>query len=62
MGGGGGIEQRGKRTHEHGQQCGDCGREEDVRELNSNGKKTIKIFLKGQTEKGIFLGGGYNYK
>ena len=23
--GGGGIERKGKRTHEHGQQCGDCG-------------------------------------
>ena len=23
--GGGGIEQKGKRTHEHGQQWGDCG-------------------------------------
>ena len=22
--GGGGIEQKGKRTHGHGQQCGDC--------------------------------------
>ena len=23
-GGGGGMEQKGKRTHGHGQQCGDC--------------------------------------
>ena len=26
--GGGRIEQKGKRTHGHGQQCGDCGGEE----------------------------------
>ena len=38
---GGGIEQKGKRTHGHGQQCGDCGEgdERDVRGLlNRNGK------------------------
>ena len=39
--GGGGIKQKGKRTHGHGQQCGDCGEgdERDVRGLlNRNGK------------------------
>ena len=35
---GGGMEQRGKRTHGHGQQGGDCWREENMRRLNDNGK------------------------
>ena len=35
---GGGMEQRGKRTHGHGQQGGDCWREETMRRLNDNGK------------------------
>ena len=43
MGGGGrggGTEQKGKRTHGHGQQCGDCwGGGGNIRGLNSNGKK-----------------------
>ena len=46
----GGIEQKGKSTHGHGQQGGDCGAqggwmevEEDVTEVNGNGKNTIKI-------------------
>ena len=38
---GGGTEQKGKRTHGHGQQCGDCRREESIRGLNGNGKNTI---------------------
>ena len=33
----GGIEQKGKRTHGHGQQCGDCWGEGVLRGLNSNG-------------------------
>ena len=40
---GGGIEQKGKRTHGQGQQGGDCCREGDIRGLNSNGKNTMKI-------------------
>ena len=41
--GGGGIEQKGKRTHGHGQQCGDGWGEEGKRGLNGNGKNiTIK--------------------
>ena len=35
----GGIEQKGKRTHGHGQQCGECGGEGGIRGLNGNGKK-----------------------
>ena len=35
---GGGIEQKGKRTHGQGQWCGDCCGEESIRWLNSNGK------------------------
>ena len=31
----------GKRTHGHGQQCGDCGREEGWKGTNGNGKKYI---------------------
>ena len=44
--GGGGIKQKGKRTHGHGQWCGDCGgeggrgeEEEGLMEINGNGKK-----------------------
>ena len=40
---GGGIEQKGKRTHGHGQQCGDCWGGGSIRGLNGNGKNTIKI-------------------
>ena len=40
--GGGEIEHKGKKTHGHGQWCGDFwweGREGSMRELNGNGKK-----------------------
>ena len=40
---GGGIEQKGKRTHGHGQLCGDCSVEGSTKELKGNGKNTIKI-------------------
>ena len=46
--GGRGIEQKGKRTHGHGQQGGDCGGsrrlevEESITGMNGNGKNTIK--------------------
>ena len=43
---GGGIEQKGKRTQVQGQRCGDEGGEGNVRGLNSNGKNTVKMFLK----------------
>ena len=33
------IEQKGKRTHGHGQQCGDCWEEEGMKGLNGNGKE-----------------------
>ena len=48
MGGrqGGGIEQKGKRTREHGQQCGGCWGQESLRGLNSNGKNIIQFFFK----------------
>ena len=36
---GGGIEQKGKRTHGHRQQCGDCCGEGSLKGLNGNGKK-----------------------
>ena len=39
----GGIEQKGERTHGHGQQCGGCWREVGIRGLNGNGKNMIKI-------------------
>ena len=38
-----GTEQKGKRTHGHGQQCGDCLGGGGVRGLNGNGKNTVKI-------------------
>ena len=34
-----GIEQKGKRTHGHGQQCGDCWGSWGIRGLNGNGEK-----------------------
>ena len=37
--GGGGTEQKGKGTHGHGQQCGDCWWEVGIRGLKGNGKK-----------------------
>ena len=46
--GGGRIEQKGKRTHGHGQQCGDCWGGGGIKGLNSNGKNTIKIKLKNK--------------
>ena len=44
--GGGGKEQKGKRTHGHGHQCGDWCGEGGIRGLNGNGKNTGKIKLK----------------
>ena len=41
--GGGGIEQKDKGTHGHGQQCGDCWVNGGVRVLDSNGNNTTKI-------------------
>ena len=38
------IKQKGKRTHGHGQQCGDCRGEEYIRGLCGNGTNTIKNF------------------
>ena len=35
---GGRNEQKGKKTHGHGQQCGDCEGAESIRGLNSNAK------------------------
>ena len=35
---GGGIKQKGKRTHGHGQQCGDCWGGAGIGRLNCNGK------------------------
>ena len=40
---GGGIEEKGKRTHGHGLQCGHCWVEGSIRELTDNGKNSIKI-------------------
>ena len=39
--GSGGMQQKGKRTHEHGR--GDCWGKVGIRGLNGNGKNTIKI-------------------
>ena len=52
---GGGIEQKAKRTHRHGQQCGDCWA---IRGLNGNGKNTIKIKLKSKISRNKFNQGG----
>ena len=40
---GGGIEQKGKRSHGRGQKCGDGWGEGVISRLNGNGKNTIKI-------------------
>ena len=43
--GGGGIKQKGERTLEHGQQCGDCGGGGgggEYKGTNGNGKSTMK--------------------
>ena len=42
--GGGGIKQKGKRTHGHGQQCDDCQGKGGIRGLNGNGKIQWKFF------------------
>ena len=39
----GGIKQKGKMTLEHGQQCGDCRREEGIRGLTGDRNNTIKM-------------------
>ena len=41
--GGRGTEQKGKRTHGYGQQCGDCWGEGGLSGLNGNEKNTIWI-------------------
>ena len=38
------IKRKRKRTHAHGQQCGDCGGEGGIKGLNGNGKNVINIF------------------
>ena len=42
--GGGGTEQKGKRTHGHGQQCGGCSGGGVIVGINGNRKNIIKIF------------------
>ena len=37
------VKGKGKRTHGHGQQCGDCWGEGSIRRLKGNIKNTIKI-------------------
>ena len=44
--GGGGIKQKGKRTHGHRQQSGDYEGERGIMGLNGNGKNTIKNHAK----------------
>ena len=43
VGWGRGTEQKGKRTHGHGQQCGEPWGQKGIRGLNDNEKNTIKI-------------------
>ena len=43
--GGGGIKQKGKRTHGHGHQCGDCVGGGVIRGLNGDGKKYDKDYI-----------------
>ena len=44
--GGGWIKQKGKKTLGHGQQCGDSRGKGSIREINGNGKNTIKKYIK----------------
>ena len=53
--GGGGLEQKGKRTHGHGQQCGDCLGKRSIGGLNGNGKNTIKSKLKKRIKAALNL-------
>ena len=50
----GGIEQKRKRTHGHGQQCEDCRVVGDIRKINDNGKKIIKFKKKFMNIKDYF--------
>ena len=43
--GGGGTEEKGKRTHGHGQQGGDCWGEAGIRGLNGKGIKYNKDYI-----------------
>ena len=45
---GGRIKRKGKRTHGHGQQRGDCWRVGGIRGLSGNGKNTIKNFKRSR--------------
>ena len=44
--GGGGIKQKGKRTHGHIKQCGDFWGGGDISRINGNGKKCNKDYIK----------------
>ena len=46
---------KGKRTHEHGQQCGDCWGEWGLRGLKGNVKSTIKSKFKKEMVQSVFL-------
>ena len=47
-----GIEQKGKRTREHREQCGACGGDEGRRVLNGDREKHNKKFNFGENYKG----------
>ena len=55
-----GIEQKGKRTHGHEQECSDCCGERGIRDLNGNGKKYNKIKFKIGEMKFVANKGKYN--
>ena len=40
------MEQKGKKSHGHGQQCGDCRGSGVIRELNDNVKTIIRVKMK----------------
>ena len=53
---GSGAEQKGRRTHGHGQQCGDYWGEGFIRGLNGNGEKnTIKIKFEKKKKESALL-------
>ena len=52
-----GLRKKGKRTHGHGQQCGDCWGAEHIRGLKGNVKNTIKIKIKNKIKSKINIPG-----
>ena len=55
------TEQKGKRTHRHGQQGGDCWGQGGIRGLNGNGKKHNKDYVL-KKEMSLYEGGASGFQ